>query len=131
VYPVALPPALPALFLVEPSAGLFLGRPLVLHPSWIATLESANDCTKGYPQDHWCTGAAVLPRSHALTTGIARYSQKDRGECREMFIGEGVDVATSSAVTAGGMTIWFDLLAVESDTTVSASPWEQDCIEVR
>jgi len=38
VYPAALPPALPALFLVEPSAGFLLGLPLVLRPSQIATL---------------------------------------------------------------------------------------------
>jgi len=47
-----------------------------------------------------------------------------------MFIGEDVDVATSPAVTAGGRTMWFEFLAVESDITVSASPWEHDCIIV-
>ena len=48
-----------------------------------------------------------------------------------MFIGENVDVATSPAVTAGGRTMGFKLLAVESDTTVAASPWVQNIFEVR
>jgi len=61
VYPAALPPALPVLFLVETSAGFFLGLPLVLRSSRIATLEFANDCTKGYPQ---ITGAPVRPCCH-------------------------------------------------------------------
>ena len=108
-----------------------LGLPLVLHPSRIATLEFANDRTKGYPQDHWRAGATVLPRSHALATGISRYARRDRGERRKMFIGEDVNVATLPAVAAGGMTVWFELLVVEGDTTVSASPLEQDCMKVR
>jgi hypothetical protein len=45
-----------------------------------------------------------------------------------MFIGENVDVATSPAVTARGRAMWLEFLAVESDTTVAASPWIQKYI---
>jgi hypothetical protein len=50
MYPTAVPPALPALFLVEPIAGFFFDLPLVLRPSRIAALEFTNDCTNRYPQ---------------------------------------------------------------------------------
>ena len=47
-----------------------------------------------------------------------------------MFIGENVDVAASPTVTARGWAMWLKLLAVESDTTVAASPWLQNVFEV-
>jgi len=47
-----------------------------------------------------------------------------------MFIGENVDVAASPTVTARGWAMWLKLFAVESDTTVAASPWLQNVFEV-
>jgi len=66
----------------------------------------------------WRTGVAVLSRSCALTTGIARYSRRDSvRRCSS-----GLDVATSPAVTTRGRVMWFEFLAVESDATVATPP---------
>jgi hypothetical protein len=40
-----------------------------------------------------------------------------------MFVGDNVNVATSSTVTPRWRPIWLELLAVKSDTAIAASPW--------
>jgi hypothetical protein len=40
-----------------------------------------------------------------------------------MLVGENVDVATSTTVSSRWGAIWLELLAVKSDTAITASPW--------
>ena len=46
-----------------------------------------------------------------------------------MFVGENVNIATSSTVASRGRAVWFELLAVKGNATIPASSCIYQCIE--